>query len=139
MRGNDRDAIVTPTSDSASTGGGSTEHALQQWIIQTINSLKDDFATSNARSETMHGNITDHTISLGRMASSLERIEELLKNQTAKVEKLDISVKDVDATIKKYKYIILGFTIALSVVGTIITYFFGSTLSTIAHAVMALH
>jgi len=139
MRANDRDAIVTPSDDTVSSGGGVTESVHQQWVMRSINDLREDFRESTRRVDQMHEKITQQSIAFERMTRSLESIESILREQSGKFDKIDTSVRDMEKTISNVKNRVLGGLSVFACFAGLITYFFGEKLSVIAKAVIALH
>ena len=87
----------------------------------------------------MHDKIGDQSTAFGKMVSSLDRIEGLLKDQSTKMESIDSSVKGLDSTLTKVKERVIGASLVLGGVVAVVTYFFGQRLSEIVKAIMALH
>lgn len=135
----DRNAIVTPSGDDTASGGGATDKLHQQWVMRSINELRDDMKESTRRIDNMHDKVSDQSTSFERMAGSLGRIEQLLRDQTKKTDDIDTSIKDLNGTITKAKDRIIGGIAVLTVVGGVIAYLFGEKLTIIAKAVMNLH
>jgi len=139
MLPNDKNAIVTPSDDTASSGGGVNDTTHQQWVMRSINDLREDLRESSRRVDHMHDKISDQSSSFERMAGSLERIELLLKDQSGKLDKIEGSVKDIDGTFNKIKERAIGAALVIGLVGSGVAYFFGERLSEILKAVMTLH
>lgn len=135
----DRNAIVTPSGDDTASGGGASDRLHQQWVMRSINELRDDMKESTRRIDNMHDKVSDQSNSFERMVGSLDRIELILRDQTKKTDDIDSSIKGLSSTISKAKDRIIGGIAVLAVVGGAIAYLFGEKLTVIAKAVMNLH
>lgn len=132
MHSNDNNATVTPRDDKVSSDGGVNETTHQQWVMRSLNDLKEDLRESSRRVDHMHDKIGDQTSAFERMAGSLERVEQLLRDQSGKMDK-------IDSTFTKIKERVIGAAIVLGLVGTVIAYIFGQRLTEIVQAILALH
>ncbi|MFD3231611.1 DUF1515 family protein [Rahnella aceris] len=132
MHPNDKNATVTPRDDKVSSDGGVNETTHQQWVMRSLNDLKDDLRESSRRVDHMHDKISDQSSTFERMAGALERVEQLLRDQSGKMDK-------IDTTFTKIKERIIGAAVVLGLVGAAIAYLFGQRLTEIVQAVLSLH
>ena len=135
----EKDAIVTPGDDYSSSGGGASENVHQQWVMRSINDLKDDLRALSVKADTMSELFRQQSVSLERISASLDGLNVSIKSQNEKLEKLDSSLKDFKSDFSSLKNKFLGGLGVLTVIIGGVSWLFGHRLLIILDAVSKLH